>query len=78
MKLAEQVISKIEKKVDEAVNVTDIIKELVDTNIGGSDEEQFKFAQLLKGLAGSKDPKSTEFLVALSKTITKEKFKDFL
>lgn len=53
--------------VKEAVNVSEIIKELIDTSWGGSNEEQGKAVQLLRGLAFSEDPKSDAFMKDLDK-----------
>ena len=55
-----------EKKAKkEAVDVGKIIKDLINTGWSGSNEEQMKAVQLLKGLAVSEDPKSNEFMKAL-------------
>ena len=51
------------------VDVTKIIKDLKQ-NFGGSNEEQMKAVQLLKGLATSDDPKSNEFMKKVDKAIT--------
>lgn len=48
--------------VVEAVDVSEIIKELIKTSWGGSNEEQGKAVQLLRGLAFSEDPKSDAFM----------------
>ncbi len=79
--IVRSLLNDMDSKVSEEKDTPDIgkiIKALIDTDIGGSNEEQFKFVQLLKGLAGSSDPKSTEFLQALSKFITAENFSDFV
>ena len=43
----------------------EIIKELIDTSWGGSNDEQGKAVQLLKGLAFSDDPASNKFMKKL-------------
>jgi len=58
---------KLMNQIKEEVDVGEIIKELVDTSFGGSNEEQMKAVQLLKGLATSEDPKSNKFMKALDK-----------
>ncbi len=65
------------KKVDEAVDVSAIIKELIDTSFGGSNKEQMKAVQLLKGLATSDDPKSNKFMKELDKLTSSMNPKDF-
>jgi len=56
------------KSVDEeGPDVKKIIKELIDTDFGGSNEAQGKAVQLMKGLAFSEDPLSNKFMKALNK-----------
>lgn len=55
------------KKLEEAVDVPKIVKDLIDTSFGGSNEDQMKAVQLLKGLATSDDPVSNKFMKALDK-----------
>lgn len=64
--LSEQILEK-KKPVDEKVDVMEIIKELIETSFGGSNEDQMKAVQLLKGLATSDDPMSNKFMKALDK-----------
>jgi len=52
------------------VNVANVIKSLGDTDWGENNEAQMKAVQLLKGLALSEDPKSNEFMKALSSAST--------
>lgn len=52
---------------NEEADVDAIIKELVDTGWSGSNEEQMKAVQLLKGLATSDDPKANAFMKKLDK-----------
>ena len=52
-------------KTDEAVNIDNIIKELIDTGFSKDNESQMKAVQLLKGLATSDDPKSNAFMKKL-------------
>jgi len=49
----------------EKVDVSKIIAELIKTSWGGSNEEQMKAVQLLKGVALSEDPRSNKFMKAL-------------
>lgn len=71
MKIADYINEKIKapekKETNEAVDVDKIIKELIDTGWSGSNEEQMKAVQLLKGLATSDDPKSNAFMKKLDK-----------
>lgn len=60
-------LKKTEAKQEEAVDASKIIKELIDTSFGGSNKEQAKAVQLLKGLAFSDDPLSNKFMSALDK-----------
>lgn len=62
------------KKYDDGSEITEekgaapgVIKELISTSFGGSNEEQMKAVQLLKGLAVSEDPESNKFMKALDK-----------
>ena len=66
-KLADRLLKESETKVEEAVDVDKIIKELIDTGWSGSNKEQMKAVQLLKGLATSDDPKSNAFMKKLDK-----------
>lgn len=56
---------------EQKVDVKTIIKELVDTDFGGSNEDQAKGIQLLKGLAFSDDPLSNAFMKKLNSAYTK-------
>lgn len=51
----------------EKVDVGDIIKELIETSWGGTNAEQAKAIQLLRGLAFSDDPRSNKFMDKLNK-----------
>jgi len=55
--------------VKEEVNVEELIKEL-QGNFAGSNEDQMKSVQILKGLATSDDAKANEFMKALDKATT--------
>jgi hypothetical protein len=61
----------------EAVDVQKVIKALIDTSFGGSNEEQMKAVQLLKGLATSDDPKSNKFMKVLDKFTSGLNAEDF-
>ena len=54
-----------DKEMDEAVDAKAIVKELIDTSFGGSNESQMKAVQLLKGLATSDDPAANAFMKKL-------------
>lgn len=55
-------------QTDEAeVNVQEVIKELIDSDFSGSNEEQGKAAQLFRGLAFSEDESANKFMKALDK-----------
>ena len=64
-------------KADEAVNVQDVIKAVIDTSFGGSNEKQMKAIQLLKGLATSNEPASNKFMQALDKLTSGMNPEDF-
>lgn len=49
----------------EAVDIDQVITDLINTSWGGSNDEQAKAVELLKGLAFSEDPKSNRFMDAL-------------
>lgn len=59
-----------EKKKDKKTDVKAIIKELGDTNFSGSNEEQGKMVQLMRGLAFSDDPMANKFMKAMDKAAT--------
>lgn len=61
----------------EEVDVSKIIKDVIDTNWSGSNEEQMKAVNLLKGLATSEDPKSNKFMKALDKATSDMRADDF-
>ncbi len=67
----------VSKKDEAGVDIQKVIKALIDTDFGSDDAEQAKAAQLFKGLAFSKDPKSTEFMKAVSDAVGKLKPEDF-
>ena len=70
--ILERVAGKLNMKiVEEAVDIKQIIKALMDTNFKGSNEEQMKGIQLLKGLATSEDELSNKFMAKLSDAYTK-------
>lgn len=65
------------EELEEAVDVKSIIDEVIDTNWSGSNDEQMKAIQLLKGLATSDDPMSNKFMKALDAATSKMKKEDF-
>lgn len=61
----------------EDVDVAQVITDLIDTKWSGSNNEQMKAVQLLKGLATSDDPRANKFMKALddfSSTLDKKEF----
>ena len=62
-----EVLAQLKKSgmLKEAVDAKKIIDELIDTSFGGSNEDQMKAVQLLKGLATSDDPASNAFMKKL-------------
>lgn len=63
---------------NEQFDVKKAIDSLIDTDFGGSNEEQGKAVQLLKGMAFSDDPLSNKFMAAVSKamdSLNKDDFK---
>lgn len=67
----------MEKNKNEAVDVKKVISDLISTSFGGSNEEQMKAVQLLKGLATSDDPMSNKFMKAIDKYTSGLDPKDF-
>ncbi len=57
----------VQNLVEKDVDISGIIKELIDTSWSGSNEEQMKANQLLKGICLSDDPNSNKFMKALDK-----------
>lgn len=72
-------IKGLKESVDffEAVDEKKIIKELIDTGWSGSNEEQMKAVQLLKGLATSDSPEANKFMKALDKFTSSLNAEDF-
>lgn len=60
----------LENRKKEAVDIKKVIKDL-QGNFAGSNEDQMKSVQLLKGLATSDDPLSNKFMKALDKETTR-------
>ena len=63
--------------LNEEVDVQNIISDLIKTGWSGSNEEQMKAVQLLKGLATSEDPASNKFMKALDDFTSSLKPEDF-
>ena len=55
----------------DSIDVRKIIKDIVDTDLSVSNEQQGKFSQMIKGLAFSDDPLSNKFMKEVDKMITK-------
>jgi len=58
-------------------DVKKVIDEVIDTNWGGSNDEQMKAVQLLKGIATSDEAMSNKFMKALDKATSAMKKDDF-
>lgn len=69
--------TRINRITEAEVNVKNVIKELIDTSFGGSNDDQMKAVQLLKGLATSDDPMANKFMKALDKATSSMNAKDF-
>ena len=54
-------------EITEEVDVKKIISDLIDTDFGGSNEEQGKAVQLMRGLSFSDDPLANKFMKAVNK-----------
>ena len=67
--LAAQILAEAEgdESPKSDADVGQVIDTLINTSWGGSNEEQGKAVQLLKGLAFSDDPKANKFMQALDK-----------
>ena len=66
-----------EEEGKKKVDVKEIIKELIDTNFSGSNDEQGKAVQLFKALAFSDDPMANKFMKAVDKATSALKVEDF-
>jgi hypothetical protein len=71
--MADWITEEEKKKVD----VSKMIKDLINTSFGGSNEEQMKAVQLMKGLSLSDDPKSNKFMQSIDKFTSALDPKDF-
>lgn len=64
MKIAQEVLNLVEEE-SPAPKVADMIKELISTKWSGSNDDQGKAVQLMKGLAFSDDPMANKFMKAV-------------
>jgi len=76
MSKANEVIKSWETN-EEKVDVGKIIKDLIDTNFSGSNEEQGKAAQLFKALAFSDDPRANKFMKKVDELTSNLKAEDY-
>lgn len=76
MSKSSEIIKKYSTNNEES-DVSGVVKELIDTSFGGSNDSQMKAVQLLKGLATSDDPKANKFMQALDKATSDMDAKDF-
>jgi short-subunit dehydrogenase len=65
------------KLSEEGVDVQKIISDLIDTDFGGSNEEQGKALSLMRGLAFSDDSAANKFMKKLSDVTSTWKKEDF-
>lgn len=56
--------------INEKVDILDIIKDIRDTDLSSTNEQQMKFVQLLKGIATSEEDLSNKYMKGLDKVIT--------
>lgn len=83
MSKAKEVIKKYKVELQpteaasEEFDVQKAISSLIDTNFSGSDEEQGKASQLMKGLFFSDDPNAKKFIKALDKATSSMNPGDF-
>lgn len=61
---------------EEKVNIGEVVQSLIDAKPSDDNNEQGKIVQLMRGLAFSDDPKSTEFMKRLTKMIDQDSFGD--
>ena len=66
-----------EAKEDKAGKSSEIIKEIIDTSFSGSNEDQMKAVQLLKGIALSEEEVSNKFMKALDAFTSKMNPEDY-
>lgn len=72
MKILEKIEAKLEmEKINEGFDVKKIIQDLMKTDFKGSNEEQMKGLQLLKGLATNDSKEANAFMQKLSDAYTK-------
>lgn len=62
---------------DSDTNVSKIISDVIDTDWSGSNEEQMKAVNLLKGLATSDDKKANKFMKDLDSLTSKMSKEDY-
>jgi len=62
---------------EESVDTSKVIKDVIETKWSGSNEDQMKAVNLLKGLATSDDPKANKFMKALDDASSNLKADDF-
>ena len=62
---------------EEEVNISKIIKDVIETKWSGSNEEQMKIVSLLRGLATSDDPLANKFMKALDDATSNLKPEDY-
>lgn len=75
--IARDVLTEEVEKIDEAVDVKKVIADLINSNWAGSNEDQMKAVQLLKGVALSDEEVSNKFMKALDKFTSGLKAEDF-
>lgn len=69
-KYIHKLIKEVLSEQEEDVNITEVIKELADTDYKDDNKLQGKMVQLMKGLAFSDDEKATKFMNKVSDALT--------
>jgi hypothetical protein len=77
MKKYKSIFKEEDEKKSDTANVSKIIGDLIDTDWSGSNEEQMKAVNLLKGLATSDDAKANKFMKSLDSVTSKMDKEDY-
>lgn len=77
MKKYKSIFKEEDEKKSDTANVSKIIGDLIDTDWSGSNEEQMKAVNLLKGLATSDDEKANKFMKNLDSYTSKMNKEDY-
>ena len=63
--------------INESFDLKKVLKDLIETDWSGSNEEQLKAVQLLKGIATSDDPRANKFMKDLDKATSDMNMEDY-